>query len=89
MKAGVQRFAPHVEHLTGATLETPDLEELLGVSDVVVFASGAEDVLAKLKPGVAGIEYRHAPDTAEIERVLVPLIKAVYGASADEERKAS
>jgi hypothetical protein len=30
--------------LTGATLETPDLEELLGVSDVVVFASGAEEV---------------------------------------------
>ena len=26
MKAGVQRFAPHVAHLTGATLETPDLE---------------------------------------------------------------
>ena len=52
MKAGVQRFAPHVEHLTGATLETPELEQLLGVSDVVVYATGAEDVLAKLRAGV-------------------------------------
>ena len=84
MKAGVQRFAPHVGHLTGATLETPDLETLLGGSDVVVFASGAEDVLAKLPPGITAFEYRHAPDTAEIERVLVPLINAT-----DEERKAS
>jgi hypothetical protein len=42
-----------------------------------------------LKAGVAGIEYRHAPDTAEIERVLVPLIKATEGGTAGEERKAS
>jgi DNA-binding transcriptional regulator YhcF (GntR family) len=89
MKAGVQRFAPHVEHLTGATLETSDLEELLQISDVVVFASGAEDVLGKLKAGVAAIEYRHAPDTAEIERVLVPLIKAADVGATGEERKAS
>ncbi|SDA96710.1 GntR family transcriptional regulator [Mesorhizobium qingshengii] len=89
MKAGVQRFAPHVEHLTGATLETPDLEELLGASDVVVFASGAEDVLARLQAGVAAFEYRHAPDTAEIERVLVPLVKAAGDNTTDQERKAS
>ena len=59
------------------------------VSDVVVFASGAEEVLARLRAGVAAIEYRHAPDTAEIERVLVPLIKAAEGGATGEERKAS
>ncbi|CAN5431428.1 hypothetical protein BH10PSE7_BH10PSE7_19100 [soil metagenome] len=89
MKAGVQRFAPHVAHLTGATLETPELDALLAASDVVVFASGADDVVTKLPAGVPAIEYRHAPDTAEIERVLVPLIKSVDGSTTSEERKAS
>jgi DNA-binding transcriptional regulator YhcF (GntR family) len=88
MKAGVQRFAPHVTQLTGATLETPELDQLLAAADVVVFASGAEAVIAKLQTGVPAIEYRHAPDTAEIERVLVPLIKAL-DSSPNEERKAS
>jgi DNA-binding transcriptional regulator YhcF (GntR family) len=88
MKAGVQRFAPHVAHLTGATLETRELGALLAASDVVVFASGAEEILPRLPDGAKAIEYRHAPDTAEIERVLVPLIKPVDGAAA-EERKAS
>lgn len=89
MKVGVQRFASHVAHLTGATLETPALEKLLRASDVVVFASGAEAIVAMLPAGVSGIEYRHAPDTAEIERVLVPLIKAANGGTTGEERKAS
>jgi DNA-binding transcriptional regulator YhcF (GntR family) len=87
MKAGVQRFAPHVAQLTGATLETPELEQVLAAADVVVFASGAEEVIAKLHTDVPAIEYRHAPDTAEIERVLVPLIKGM--SAVNEERKAS
>ena len=88
MKAGVQRFAPHVAHLTGATLETAELGGLLSASDVVVFASGAEEVLPMLSAGIPAIEYRHAPDAAEIERVLLPLIRA-GDAGGDEERKAS
>lgn len=87
MKAGVQRFAPHVAHLTGATMETAELDALLSASDVVVFASGAEDILSRLPPRTKAIEYRHAPDTAEIERVLVPLIRP--SDAAGEERKAS
>lgn len=87
MKVGVQRFAAHVAHLTGATLETPDLDGLLCGSDVVVYASGADEIVARLPPQVPGIEYRHAPDTAEIERVLVPLIKG--SGAFGEERKAS
>jgi len=87
MKAGVQRFAPHVAQLTGATLETPDLDEILAGTDVVVFASGAEAVMAKFETDIRAIEYRHAPDTAEIERVLVPLIRG--DSTVDEERKAS
>jgi hypothetical protein len=39
-----------------------------------------------LPTGTPAIEYRHAPDAAEIERVLLPLIRA---SDAGEERKAS
>lgn len=87
MKAGVQRFAPHVAQLIGAPLETPDIDAILAAADVVVFASGAEAVTTQLKRGTPAIEYRHAPDTAEIERVLVPLIRP--DATPDETRKAS
>jgi DNA-binding transcriptional regulator YhcF (GntR family) len=88
MKAGIQRFAPHVAQLTGATLETPELDHVLAAADVVVFSSGAEAIMSKLQAGIPAIEYRHAPDTAEIERVLVPLIKTL-GGGVNEERKAS
>ena len=69
-------------------METAELTALLASSDVVVFASGAEEVLPRLPARAKAIEYRHAPDTAEIERVLVPLIRTIDGAAA-EERKAS
>jgi hypothetical protein len=52
-----------------------------------VFASGAEAIMARLQTGIPAIEYRHAPDTAEIERVVVPLIRK--DVAVDEERKAS
>lgn len=89
MKAGVQRFAPHVAQISGATLETPDLGDLLAHSDVVIFASGTEEVMTKVRRGVPAFEYRHAPDTADIERVLIPIIKGADAAAASEERKAS
>ena len=51
MKAGVQRFAPHVAQLTGATLETPDLERCCRRSPTSWCSpAGAEDVLDRLKP---------------------------------------
>ena len=65
-----------------------DLEQMLAATDVVVFASGAEAVMGKLQTGVPAIEYRHAPDAAEIERVLVPLIRGP-GSTSSDERKAS
>jgi hypothetical protein len=46
-------------------------------------------VLGRLRTGAAAFEYRHAPDTGEIEPVLVPLIKAGESVQAGEDRKAS
>jgi DNA-binding transcriptional regulator YhcF (GntR family) len=76
MKSGVQRFAPHVSEITATTLEAPALEALFANVSVVVYASGAESVTELLPAGMQAIEYRHAPDTADIERVIVPIIKA-------------
>ncbi|WFS00835.1 GntR family transcriptional regulator [Rhizobium tumorigenes] len=76
MKSGVQRFAPHVGEIAAVTLETSGLDELLSRSSVVIYASGAEGVVARAPVGIQAIEYRHAPDTADIERVIVPIIRA-------------
>jgi hypothetical protein len=76
MKNGVQRFAPHVGEIAAAALETPGLEAMIAHATVVIYASGAESVLSDVPAGLQAIEYRHAPDTADIERVIVPIIRA-------------
>jgi DNA-binding transcriptional regulator YhcF (GntR family) len=76
MKSGVQRFAPHVGEITAATLETTGLDAVLARASVVIYASGAEAVIARAPSNIQTIEYRHAPDTADIERILVPIIRA-------------
>ena len=78
MKAGVERFAPHVSRVAGASLDTAQLPDGLGASDVIVYASGAEVVLRQF-PSVPAIEYRHIPDPAEIKRVLLPLLRTEDG----------
>ena len=59
------------------------------LSDVVVFATGAEAVLDRLKPGIPAIEYRHIPDPADIERVIVPLIRGRRAAAPILAKEAS
>lgn len=76
MKSGVQRFAPHVGEVAAGVLDTPGLDAVIANATVVVYASGAESILADVPEGVPAIEYRHAPDTADIERVIVPIIRA-------------
>jgi DNA-binding transcriptional regulator YhcF (GntR family) len=76
MKSGVQRFAPHVSEIIAATLETPGLDALLSRSSVVIYASGAESVLHSAPTGIQAIEYRHAPDIADIDRIIIPIIRA-------------
>jgi DNA-binding transcriptional regulator YhcF (GntR family) len=85
MKSGVQRFAPHVSEIAAATLETSGLETLLARSSVVIYASGAENIVARLPATTQAIEYRHAPDTADIERVIVPIIRATEAQSQPPE----
>ena len=81
MKAGVQRFAPHVR--ASDRRDAGDAGARAICSAVRRGGvcqrrrGGARPSCSRASPA---IEYRHAPDTAEIERVLVPLIKAADGA---------
>ena len=89
MKSGVQRFAPHVGSISAANLDTPGIEAILAGSDVIVFATGAEAVLAEVRAETPTIEYRHAPDPVDIDRIIRPAIRAAEPVAEPEERQAS
>ncbi|TFF25472.1 GntR family transcriptional regulator [Jiella endophytica] len=76
MKSGVQRFAPHVPAIAATTVEEPHLREVIERSSVLVYATGAESALSMVRPGTSAIEYRHTPDPADIERVILPMVRA-------------
>ena len=82
MKAGVQRFAPHVHDIRSTILESPDLAQVLQGADVVVRASGSERVIGMLPPDTPSFEYRHTPDPREIDQVLLPMLEEIRGAAA-------
>ncbi len=79
MKAGVERFAPHVLDIQATVLESPDLGEVLRRADVVVYATGSERVRALLRPGAHCFEYRHTPDPREIDQILLPALEGIRG----------
>ena len=75
MKAGVERFASHVQSITVINLDDPNLPELLTEADVLVYATGAESLSAQMAPEKICFEYRHIPDSGEIQRVIRPLLQ--------------
>lgn len=77
MKAGVQRFAPHVQDIEATLLESPDLAAVLERTDTAVFATGSERVVGLLRPGTRSFEYRHTPDPHEIDQMLIPMLEAL------------
>ena len=58
-------------------------------SDLIVFATGAEAVLAEVRAETPTIEYRHAPDPVDIDRIIRPVIRAAEPVAEPEERQAS
>jgi hypothetical protein len=82
MKAGVQRFAPHVFEIHATVLESRDLAAVLRRVDVVVYATGSERIVATLGPAVRAFEYRHTPDPREIDQILLPMLDGIRGALA-------
>jgi DNA-binding transcriptional regulator YhcF (GntR family) len=56
------------------------LPVVLARADVVVYASGSEEVLARLPAGTPAIEYLHTPEPSAVE-ALRPLLARIGGAS--------
>jgi hypothetical protein len=79
MKAGVQRFAPHVLDIQATVLESAELGDVLRRVDVVVYATGSESVVGMLRPNVQSFEYRHTPDPREIDQILLPMLEGIRG----------
>lgn len=77
LKSGVQRFAPHVADLTDIVLEDERLQTLVDQAEVVIYSTGAERVRELAPPAVRTLEYRHAPDPGDIERLVIPFIQQV------------
>lgn len=73
--AGVHRFAPQVRDVRATHLAARDVPALLAWCDAAVFASGADGIVTALKPGQVAFEYRHAIDTADVERTVLPTIE--------------
>ncbi len=77
MKLGVQRFAPHLSEVSVALYGTPELAPMLDRVEVVVFATGADDLGLVLPESVAAFEYSHTPDAGDVRR----LIQSLHGNS--------
>lgn len=84
MKAGVQRFAPHVHDIRATVLESSELAEVLRQAEVVVRASGSERVTSMLPAETPSFEYRHTPDPREIDQVLLPMLEEIRGRLTSE-----
>lgn len=82
MKAGVARFAPHIPELATTLLDDPGIDAFLAPLDVVVLATGAEALMARLPASVRPIHYRHTPDPLDIDRSLKPLLERLRGNAA-------
>ena len=81
-RRAIERFASHVASVRTAVRGTPEAAATVAGADVVVYATGAEDVLDGLPADVRAFEYRHVPDPVQVETVLLPLVERLRAAKA-------
>ena len=76
MRAGLQRFAPHLAGVAAILRDDPGLPAALAGADVLVCASGTDDLAARLGPGQRAIDYLHTPDPRAIREAFLPALAA-------------
>lgn len=76
-RRAIGNHAAHVHAVRSAVLGDPDIGSALRACDVVVYGSGADEVLDDLPAGVRAFEYRHEPDPNQVERDLRPTIEHI------------
>ena len=74
---GVRGFAQHVAHVRGTVRDADDVDAVVADSDVVIYATGAESVTARLPPFMETFEYRHVPDPVWIEDEIAPIVRSL------------
>lgn len=77
LKAGVARFAPHVQRVTAVPRGVADLDGLMAACDVMIHATGAEYLRDRLRPDQSGVEYRHTPDSHTVQTQLLPALDSL------------
>lgn len=77
LQRNVKRFAPHVADSRATTLASEDLAATLAWCDMVVYATGTEEVREHLRAGVDAFEFRYEPESRSIERILLPTLESV------------
>ncbi|MGY6411131.1 MAG: GntR family transcriptional regulator [Alkalilacustris sp.] len=77
MRAGLQRFAPHLAGVRAMLRDDPGLGAALAAADVLVCASGTDDLAARLGPGQRAIDYLHTPDPRAIREAFLPALAAL------------
>jgi len=85
MKSGVHRFASHVDSVNVVHRDEPGLEAHLQAADVLIYATGADDLAQQLSAGQQAFEYRHIPDAGDIQRVVLPLLEMTASQSSSVE----
>ena len=83
LRRAIDRFASHVASVRTCVRGSPEAQRLVGDADVVVYATGSDDVLDGLAADVRAFEYRHVPDPAFVERTLLPAIERLRAAKTE------
>ena len=82
MRPSVREYAPHVSEIKVTWSAAPDVRDIIAGSDAVIYATGADHVAELVRPGIPCFEYRHAPDPASVENLLVPYLSELRQAKA-------
>ena len=78
MKAGIERFAAHLDTPLTAVLEDREsVARLVQGCEVIVYATGSAAVLEGLPERIRAFEYRHVPDPRSVERDLLPVLERI------------
>ena len=80
MKSGVRRYAPQAGKILATALGEVELPEVLRAADVVVYATGAEEVVARLPEATEAFEYRHMLHPRELQEEILPFVTRLRAA---------
>ncbi len=77
MRLNVLRFIPHVTSAEIISVDSPDLQDFVRRVDVVVYATGSDQVREMVTDRHVIFEYRHSPDPNNIRNGILPLLEEI------------